>query len=185
MTLSVGPSVEPYMGMYVCLFRSISIVLHGDKLFYPLFCDSPWDFSVKDTSDEVRLIFHLWVALFYSRSMPRFFDFDSEPSCMETLTGSLSTPLLDELKNSSFAPDLNVKDRSDSLISTPFDLTTSEIPTWDHGSVILDLSKKNSHSDIASSVSQVIPMETCETLNTPMELHTQNPSQVCLRLLIS
>lgn len=172
-------------GYVPCLFRPISIVLHGDKLFYPLFCDSPWDFSVKDTSDEVRLIFHLWVALFYSRSMPRSFDFDPEASCMETLTGSVSTLPLDDLKASPFAPDLNVKDRSDALISTPFDHTTNDIPIWGQRSEVLDLSKKNSPSEIASSVSQVIPVKTCETLNPPMEPHTKTPFQVCLRILIS
>lgn len=152
---------------------------------FPLFCDSPWDFSVQDTSAEVRLIFHLWVALFYSRSMPRIFEFDSERSCIETLTASVSTPPLDDLKNTSFAPELNDKDRADTLISMPFDLTPNEIPIWDQRAVVLDLSKKNSHSDIAPSISQVIPMETCKTPNTPIELHTKTPFQVCLRLLIS
>lgn len=117
--------------------------------------------------------------------MPRLFDFDSEPSCMETLPGTISTLPLDDLKKSSFAPDLNVKERSDALVSTPFDLITNEIPVWDQRSVILDLSKKNSHPDSPTSVSQVIPVETCKTLNKPMELHTKMPFQVCLQLLIS
>lgn len=150
--------------------------------FLSSLCDSPWNFSVKDPSDEVRLTFHLWVALFYSRPTPRFFDLDSEPSCLET--GSLSTPPLQDLKNSSFAPELNVKERTDALISTLFDRTTNETPIWDQ-SVVLDLSKKNSHSDVASSISQVTPMETCETLSTPMELRTNTPFQVRLGLLIS
>lgn len=158
------------------LFKSMSIVLHGDKLFYPLFCGSPWNFSFKDTSDEVRLIFHIWVALFYSRSTPRSFELDSEP-----LSGSVATPPLHDVKNGSFAPDLNVKERPDALISTPFDLPTNEIHIWDQRPVVLDLSKKNSSSD----VSQVLPTETCEKLNTPVELPPKAPFQVCLRLLIS
>lgn len=177
---TVGRALHGYVS---CLFGSLSTVLHGDKFFYPLVCDSPWDFSVKDTIDEVRLIFHIWVALFYSRSTPRFLELDSEPSCMESLPGSVPNPPLDDAKKSLFAPDLNVKERSDASISTPFDPTTNEIHIWDQRPLILDLSKKNSPSDVASSVSQVVPMETCENLNTPMELHPKAPFQVCLRLL--
>lgn len=151
--------------------------MHGDNLFYPLFCDSPWDFSVKDTSDDVRLIFHMWIALFYSRSMPRFFDFDSDPC-----TGSVSPPHSD-LKDSSLAPDPNVKDTSDDLISTPTFLATSETSTQDQSSIILDLSQKNSISDKTTSVSQVFPKKTCETLNTPLEQQAATPSQVCIGFL--
>lgn len=150
--------------------------MHGDHLFYPLSCDSPWDFSVKDTSDDVRLIFHMWIALFYSRSMPRFFDFDPDPC-----TGSLSPPHSD-LKDS-IAPHPNVKDTSDDLISTPLVLATSETSTEDQSSIILDLSQKNPLSDKTTSVSQVIPKETCETLNTPLEQQSTSPLQVCIGFL--
>lgn len=146
--------------------------MHGDDLFYPLFCDSPWDFSVKDTSDDVRLIFHIWIALFYSRSMPRFFDFDSDPC-----TGSVSPPHSD-LKDSLLAPDPNVKDTADDLISTPLVLATSETSTGDQRAIILDLSQKNSLSDKATSVSQVIPKET-----TPLEQQATTPFQVCIGFL--
>lgn len=148
--------------------------MHGDNLFYPLFCDSPWDFSIKDTSDDVRLIFHLWIALFYSRSMPRFFDFDSDPC-----TGSVSSPHLD-LKDSLLS---NVKYTSDDLISAPLVLATNETSTQDQSSIILDLSQKNSLSDRTTSVSQVIPKETCETLNTPLEQQATTPFQVCIGFL--
>lgn len=153
------------------------MVLHGDNLFCPLFCDSPWDFSVKDTSDDVRLIFHMWIALFYSRSMPRFFDFDSDPC-----TDSVSPPHSD-LKDSLLAHDPNVKDTSDDLISTPLVLATSETSTQDQSSIVLDLSQKNSISDKTTSVSKVIPKETCETLNTPLEQQVTTPFQVCIGFL--
>lgn len=148
------------------------------------FFDSPWDFSVKDTSDEVRLIFHMWIALFYSRSMPRFFDFESDPSCLETPTVPTSTSPHSDLKDSLLAPNRNVKDTSDALISTPLVPAPSETSTREEKSIILDLSQKNSLSDITTSVSQVIPKETCETLNTPVELHPTTRFQVCLGFLI-
>lgn len=149
--------------------------MHGDDSFYPLFCDSPWDFSVKDTGDDVRLILHMWIALFYSRSVPRFFDLDPCP-------GSVS-PAHSDLKDSLLAPDPNVKDTSDDLISTPLVLATSETSTQDHSSIILDLSQKTSLSDKTTSVSQVIPKETCETLNTPLEQQVTTPFQVCIGFL--
>ncbi|KAL0968743.1 hypothetical protein UPYG_G00271140 [Umbra pygmaea] len=37
----------------------------------------PWDFDVHDTSQEVHLIIHMWIGLFYSRSTARFFQTDS------------------------------------------------------------------------------------------------------------
>lgn len=149
------------------------------------FFDSPWDFSVKDTSDEVRLIFHMWIALFYSRSMPRFFDFGSDPSCLETTTAPISTSPHSDLKDNLLAPNANVKDTSDALISTPLVPAPSETSTREEKSIVLDLSQKNSLSDITTSVSQVIPKETCEILNTPAELHPTARFQVCLGLLIA
>uniref|UniRef100_A0A3B4VKA3 Uncharacterized LOC111229767 n=1 Tax=Seriola dumerili TaxID=41447 RepID=A0A3B4VKA3_SERDU len=46
--------------------RAIVRALHG-----------PWDFSTQDTTEEVRLIVHMWIGLFYSRSTARFFHVDS------------------------------------------------------------------------------------------------------------
>lgn len=160
-------------------------ILQRDKLFYPFFCDSQWNFSVKDTSDEVRLIFHMWIALFYSRSVPRFIEFDSDPSSLEkTPAGSVSTPPHPDLGVRSFAPDSNLKDTSDDTMSRPLDLSTNGTPTWDQKSVILDLSKNNSPADISTSVSQVATKEACETPKTPLEFHARTPFQVCLRLLV-
>lgn len=179
---TVGRALHGYVS---ALFGSLSTLLHGDKFFHPPSRDRPWDFSVKDTIGEVRLIFHIWVALFYSRSTPRFFELDSEPPGMETVPGSGPNPPLDDVKKSLFAPELNVQERSDASISTPVDPSTNEIHVWDQRPLILDLSKKNSPSDVASSLSQAVPMETCENLNTPMELHPKGPFQVCVLLLIS
>ncbi|XP_070763138.1 protein TASOR [Enoplosus armatus] len=46
--------------------RAIIRALHG-----------PWDSSIQDTNEEVRLIVHMWIGLFYSRSTDRFFHVDS------------------------------------------------------------------------------------------------------------
>ncbi|XP_076139397.1 uncharacterized protein LOC143122492 [Alosa pseudoharengus] len=43
----------------------------------------PWDFNVTDSDEEIHLIFHMWIGLFYSKSAPRFFHLDSDFSLPE------------------------------------------------------------------------------------------------------
>ncbi|XP_066561216.1 uncharacterized protein tasor2 isoform X2 [Amia ocellicauda] len=47
------------------LDKTISRALHG-----------PWDFSIEETLEQVHLILHMWIGLFYSRSTMRFFQTD-------------------------------------------------------------------------------------------------------------
>lgn len=44
---------------------------------------SPWDFDIKDTKEQVQLIIHMWIGLFYSRSTARFCQADSSLTCLE------------------------------------------------------------------------------------------------------
>lgn len=37
---------------------------------------SKWDFSTEDSYEQVHLIFHMWIGLFYSKPTSRFFHFD-------------------------------------------------------------------------------------------------------------
>uniref|UniRef100_A0A3P8ZRQ2 DUF3715 domain-containing protein n=1 Tax=Esox lucius TaxID=8010 RepID=A0A3P8ZRQ2_ESOLU len=43
----------------------------------------PWDFEIDDTNEQVQLIIHMWIGLFYSRSTARFFQADPSLSCLE------------------------------------------------------------------------------------------------------
>ncbi|XP_014003202.2 uncharacterized protein isoform X2 [Salmo salar] len=43
----------------------------------------PWDFNIDDTNEQVQLIIHMWIGLFYSRSTARFFQADPSLLCME------------------------------------------------------------------------------------------------------
>uniref|UniRef100_A0A4W5PBX3 Uncharacterized protein n=1 Tax=Hucho hucho TaxID=62062 RepID=A0A4W5PBX3_9TELE len=43
----------------------------------------PWDFDIKDTKEQVQLIIHMWIGLFYSRSTARFCQPDSSLTCLE------------------------------------------------------------------------------------------------------
>ncbi|XP_071272034.1 protein TASOR 2-like isoform X4 [Salvelinus alpinus] len=45
----------------------------------------PWDFDIKDTKEQVQLIIHMWIGLFYSRSTARFCQADSTLTCLEKM----------------------------------------------------------------------------------------------------
>ncbi|XP_027006961.2 uncharacterized protein tasor2 isoform X2 [Tachysurus fulvidraco] len=47
------------------LDKCVTRALHGD-----------WDFSIEDSYEQVHLIFHMWIGLFYSKPTSRFFHFD-------------------------------------------------------------------------------------------------------------
>lgn len=108
--------------------------------------DRPWDLSIQNTSEEVRLILHMWIGLFYSRSTPRFFHFDS--NCLSSLDES------DDLKMPSrvvpaMAPCPNVGDTSDTLHLNALDLSKKEGSVSDQDCAVLDLSRRTARAEIA------------------------------------
>lgn len=172
------------MGMYIVLLFShnFSVMLicyysteRANFCTFYIF-NSPWDFSVQDTNEEVRLIVHMWIGLFYSRSTARFFHVDSEESdSVEMSSGMASAPAQSELKANSFAPFPCVTDSSDPSISKALDLSKKDDSLLDQGSVVLDLSLKNTNAESVTSDPQVSRKETSvsdewkeanETLNT-------------------
>lgn len=46
-------------------------------MFFVL-CDRPWDSSIEENIEQVHLILHMWIGLFYSKSTTRFFQTDSD-----------------------------------------------------------------------------------------------------------
>lgn len=122
-------------------FLIVKMTLERANVYLSTF-DRPWDFSIQDTSEEVRLILHMWIGLFYSRSTPRFFHFDSN-----SLNPSLDES--DDLKMPSrvvpaMAPCLNVGDTSDTLHLNALDLSKKD------GSdcAVLDLSQRTARAEI-------------------------------------
>nr|XP_020478907.1 uncharacterized protein LOC109973556 isoform X2 [Monopterus albus] len=123
--------------------RTIIRALHG-----------PWDFSIEDTDEEVRLIVHMWIGLFYSRSTARFFHVDSNfthpcsegSDSLEMPNEVSSTPSQSELMGSSFAPFPSVSDSSKAL-----DLRKKDGSFLDQGSSVLDLSLRSSNSETITS----------------------------------
>ncbi|KAM8751226.1 uncharacterized protein tasor2 isoform 2-T2 [Acanthopagrus schlegelii] len=128
--------------------RAIVRAIHG-----------PWDLSIQDTNEEVRLIVHMWIGLFYSRSTARFFHFDSncstpcpeENDSLEVSSGMVSGPAQCEVKAKSLDPCPVATDSSETLISKALDLSKKDNALLDQGSVILDLSLRNSNVDTVTS----------------------------------
>uniref|UniRef100_W5KYR0 Transcription activation suppressor family member 2 n=1 Tax=Astyanax mexicanus TaxID=7994 RepID=W5KYR0_ASTMX len=54
------------------LEKSVTRALHGK-----------WDFGIEDTFEQVHLIFHMWIGLFYSKRTSRFFHFDQNCAPLE------------------------------------------------------------------------------------------------------
>ncbi|KAM8892876.1 uncharacterized protein tasor2 [Spinachia spinachia] len=112
--------------------RTVVRALHG-----------PWDFSLQDTSEEVLLIVHMWIGLFYSRSTARFFHVDSYQHTEERDPLDMSK---ETASASSFALLASIPDRR---ISTALEKDDSVL---DPGSAILDLSPRNSNAEKQSKL---------------------------------
>ncbi|XP_044211398.1 uncharacterized protein tasor2 isoform X2 [Thunnus albacares] len=160
--------------------RAIIRALHG-----------PWDFSMQDTNEELRLIVHMWIGLFYSRSTARLFHIESnfthpcseESDSLEISMGTVSAPAQSELKANSFAPLPVLTNTSDLSVESALDLSKKDISVVEQGSEILDLSLRNCNAEIVTSDPRVNRKETSvsreqkeasETLNllkSPVGLH--------------
>ncbi|XP_023283530.1 protein FAM208B [Seriola lalandi dorsalis] len=136
--------------------RAIVRALHG-----------PWDFSTQDTTEEVRLIVHMWIGLFYSRSTARFFHVDSnfayseESDSLEMSSEMVAAaPAQPEgpAKGNSCGAFPSLTDTQDPSISKALDLSKKDV--LDQGSVILDLSMRNVGGEIVTSDPQVNKEET-------------------------
>lgn len=165
------------------------------------FCifDRPWDFSIQDTAEEVQLIVHMWIGLFYSRSTARFFHVDSnstrpcseENDSLEISSGMVSVPAQSELKANSIGAFPKVKDTQDPSIAKALDLSKKDNSVLDQGSVILDFSLRNSSAETVTSDPQVNrketsvsgeqneASETLKRLKSSMGLQEADTLQVC------
>ncbi|XP_034541270.1 uncharacterized protein tasor2 [Notolabrus celidotus] len=168
----------------------------------------PWDQSLQDTSEEVRLIVHMWIGLFYSRSTARFFHIDpdvtpdvthpcsEESGSLEMSSAVVSSSDQSELKAISDEPLPNVTDASDPSTVKALDLSKKDDSASDHGSSILDLSLKNPIAEVVTSDLQVNKKvthvsrerkEASNPLNTQPSKRPQeaSPFQVCREIVLS
>lgn len=158
--------------------------------------DSPWDFSTQDSCEEVQLIVHMWIGLFYSRSTARFFDVDSnfasypwseESDSLEMSGETMPAETQSELNAHSFTTPSAEIDTSDLSITRALDLSKEDF-LLDQGPVLLDLSLRNTSSVIVASNPPVNREETPvyseqkevdEILKSPVGLDKVTDNQVC------
>ncbi|XP_024137201.1 uncharacterized protein tasor2 isoform X2 [Oryzias melastigma] len=109
----------------------------------------PWNSPFQDTSEEVRLIFHMWIGLFYSRTTARFFNVDSQfmPSCLESyslkVANEISAPVNPETIITSSASFVN-HHTSHSMEPRALNLSKDENAILKPEAEILDLSVRSS-----------------------------------------
>ncbi|XP_047189399.1 uncharacterized protein tasor2 isoform X2 [Scophthalmus maximus] len=123
----------------------------------------PWDFSIHDNTEEVRLIVHMWIGLFYSRSTARYFHVDSnftnlcleDSDSLEMSSGMESAPAKSEQKANSFGAFPSITDTEDHSDSKALDLSKNDDSVLDQGSLILDLSLRNSSAATVLSDRQI------------------------------
>ncbi|XP_051964819.1 uncharacterized protein LOC127630954 isoform X2 [Xyrauchen texanus] len=101
------------------LEKTVSRALHGK-----------WNFDIEDTFEEVHLIFHMWIGLFYSKSTSRLFLLDS------------STALPKRKETANVQQDINPI-QSPSLLSVELSSNEDQAQALPLSSDILDLSVKN------------------------------------------
>ncbi|KAM9754763.1 uncharacterized protein tasor2 isoform 2-T2 [Menidia menidia] len=128
----------------------------------------PWDLSIQDTREEVRLIFHMWIGLFYSRTTARFFQDDSSPRgpspkgnySLQKDGGMASGPLRPSLRTNPSASISNKANTPVPLVSEALDFSKKDASATEAESEILDLSLKNLTD---SSGQHVSPKRTLRT----------------------
>nr|XP_019934731.1 PREDICTED: uncharacterized protein LOC109624473 isoform X1 [Paralichthys olivaceus] len=132
--------------------RAVVRALHG-----------PWDFSIQDTTEEVQLIVHIWIGLFYSRSTSRLYHLDSnftslcseERDSLEMSSEIVSAPAQSENRTKSFGAFPSTTASQDPSISKVLDLSKNDNPVLDQGSVLLDLSLRNSCAETVTLDPQI------------------------------
>ncbi|CAK6961651.1 uncharacterized protein LOC128358393 [Scomber scombrus] len=128
----------------------------------------PWDFSIQEPIEEFRLIIHMWIGLFYSRSTARLFHLESnftypcsaESDPLVTSSGTVSAPAQSDINGNSFDPLGSLPNTSDLPVEDALDLSKKDTSVMDQESQILDLSLRNSKAGIVISDLQVNRKET-------------------------
>uniref|UniRef100_A0A146P2U3 Uncharacterized LOC105938542 n=1 Tax=Fundulus heteroclitus TaxID=8078 RepID=A0A146P2U3_FUNHE len=127
----------------------------------------PWDLSMQDTTEETKLIYHMWIGLFYSRSTPRFFQMDSafmQPCSQERRSLEMGSGVL------------SGQTRPKSLISTAVTLSGPTKTPDLVNSKVLDLSKKE--TTVSEPESQILCLSVKSLDAKPVSSEQQLAKQV-------
>lgn len=139
----------------------------------------PWNFSIPSTTEEMQLIYHMWIGLFYSRSTARFFQIDpsfmhqcsEETDPVKKATEMVSGPARFEHNTSSSTALSSVTNTPDPMVSEALDLSTKDSTLWEPEAKVLDLSQRSSVVETVSSELQVNRKESSEELEPPETLN--------------
>ncbi|XP_055078219.1 uncharacterized protein LOC117371861 isoform X2 [Periophthalmus magnuspinnatus] len=140
----------------------------------------PWDSSIHDTNEEIQIIVHMWIGLFYSRSTARFFHLDPDvtfPAPENNVFDGVkvSNEKRPEQNASNIAvhsPLLNVADKPEVQV---LDLSKPKNCAIDTEPLCLNLSQKLSSVETANENLKVTTQELMATNQVPEELNTLNP----------
>ncbi|MGH0131005.1 UNVERIFIED_CONTAM: hypothetical protein FKN15_008689, partial [Acipenser sinensis] len=160
------------------LDKCVTRALHG-----------PWNFNIEETFEQVHLILHMWIGLFYSKSTLRFFQTDTvqsndESKCVFQISPSKSVTQRappagscdSQIKPQSLQvpsviqkavkePDMEALDRGEQSNET-LDLTMTNYKALDLTETnyeALDLTvPKNTKNMVPDSTSELVPSETPE-----------------------
>lgn len=158
--------VQLKMKLYSYIVKMYFILCTANCTFlsFPNFL-SKWNFSVEDTYEQVHLIFHMWIGLFYSKPTSRFFHLDNNSPFRERKQSpkvsdniQASSPLTDvggtfkEDKTSSLHPVTDVLDLSVRATEPSNHCTVSQGGSVENPTSISDIRSRQEHT--AESIQQ-------------------------------
>ncbi|KAK7891898.1 hypothetical protein WMY93_023861 [Mugilogobius chulae] len=146
----------------------------------------PWDSSIHDTNEEVQLIVHMWIGLFYSRSTDRFFHLDPDITFPapdnSVLDGvDISNEKRPEQSSSNIvhSPVLNAADKPE---GQALDLSQPKNFASDITPMCFSLPQDSTSVEMADDNPKVTTQELIKT-QVPEELKTLIPEELQPRLL--
>lgn len=150
----------------------------------------PWDFSICDTTEELQLIVHMWIGLFYSRSTARFFHLDpdmplasSEDAVLDTVDTSVEKEYAQSVSETVLHYSLpNAEDKLEPKI---LDLSKPKSSVVDKEPVALNLSQRPSNAESENQNPELKEKTEAQALNTlnPQELQAALPFQCYWNLI--
>ncbi|XP_052460754.1 uncharacterized protein LOC128018918 isoform X2 [Carassius gibelio] len=128
--------------------KTVTRALHGK-----------WNFSIEDTYEDVHLIFHMWIGLFYSKTSSRLFHLEN------------STALSKEKEAEIVHLDINAIQNAVSLLNVDLTQKADSSKPVHVSSEVLDLSVKNEEPVNLRSVSN--RCKSIDTASQPGEMSSQ------------
>lgn len=128
------------------------------ELYIFFLSDSPWNFNIMDSPEELHLIFHMWIGLFYSRSPSRLFHIDPIGHILQD-GGYIKIPEESDLNSTARLSKCNQTEVSSQIKTS---LESSALPVEP---LVLNISEETSKTSVPSSVVLDLSVKGCEPLD--------------------